>query len=278
MTEKVETVAALRARVKEWRSKGESVALVPTMGALHEGHMGLICAAKKKAAHVVASVFVNPTQFAPGEDFEKYARQLDKDFALLEQNGCDLLFAPSVAEMYPEGFATQIDPGPLAKKGEGAFRPIHFFGVATVVSKLFLQVMPDYACFGEKDYQQLLIIKHFVRDLNFPIEIVPVPIVREEDGLARSSRNVYLSAQERQTALVLSRTLRGTAEALRAGAETQKTLGEARDAIQNAGFILDYFDLCDPETLESLPRFPGVGRLIVAAKIGSTRLIDNWAV
>jgi len=278
MTKKVETIAELRAQVMDWREAGDAIALVPTMGALHEGHMALLSAAKAKAKRTIVSVFVNPTQFGPGEDYEKYARQIEKDFALLESNGCDLLYAPQVKEMYPDGCVTQINPGPMATILEGAFRPIHFFGVATVVTKLFLQAMPDYACFGEKDYQQLLVIQRFTHDLDFPVEIIPVPIVREADGLARSSRNVYLSPEERQKALALPQTLLVIAHGLRQGQDAQEVLAAGRATIEAAGFAVDYLKLCDPETLESLSVFKGKGRLLVAAKIGTTRLIDNMAV
>lgn len=278
MTEKVETIAALRARVAAWRKAEQSVGLVPTMGALHRGHMSLLATARAKTKRTVVSVFVNPTQFGPGEDYEKYARQIEKDQALLEENGADILFAPSVGEMYPEGFAVSIDPGPMAKILEGAFRPTHFAGVALVVTKLFQAVLPDAAFFGEKDYQQLLIIQRLVRDLNMPLEIVPVPIVREEDGLALSSRNAYLSAQERKTAPLLSATLVALAKSLREGRDPATALAEAKQQLEAAGFLPDYLEWRDAQTLYPARDFSHPTRLLVAAKLGTTRLIDNWGV
>lgn len=276
MIDLVTTIADVRIAVAKWRKAGMTVGFAPTMGALHEGHMSLIKSSRAKADKTVASVFVNPTQFAPHEDFKKYPRQLEQDRALLHANGCDLLYAPQVSEMYPEGFATSIDPGALAKVLEGVIRPHHFAGVATVVTKLFQQVVPDYAFFGEKDYQQLLVVRRIVRDLNVPIEVVPVPIARAEDGVALSSRNVYLTAAERQKAPVLYKTLRLIADAH--GAEGEAILEKGRRAIFEAGFTLDYLELCDAQTLEPVSSVEREARALVAAKVGNTRLIDNMAI
>jgi len=284
MTQRVKTIAEMRALIHSWRQQaGETVGFVPTMGALHRGHIRLLEEAKSKAKRTVVSVFVNPTQFGPHEDFNKYTRQIEKDHALLESNGCDLLFAPDVSEMYPDGFITKIDPGPLATVLEGACRPGHFSGVATVVCKLLMQAMPDFAFFGEKDFQQLLVIRRIVADLDIPVEIVPVATVRDEDGLALSSRNAYLSDGERQKALVLSQTLRSVGGKVTQGEDIVQVLSAGRKAIEDAGFVLDYLELCDTKSLAPLTQLSQDGqkrtaRILVAAKIGTTRLIDNMGV
>lgn len=278
MIDLVSTVADLRAAVAKWRKGGMTVGFVPTMGALHEGHMSLIKSSRAKADKTVASIFVNPTQFAPHEDFTQYPRQMEQDRALLTEHGCDLLYAPQVSEMYPQGFAASVDPGPLAKVLEGAVRPTHFAGVATVVTKFFLQGLPDYAFFGEKDYQQLIIIKRVVRDLDIPVAIVPVPIARATDGLALSSRNVYLTAKEREKAPVLFQTLRLIADDIALGAGVEAVLEKGRRAIAESDFALDYLALCDAETLTPVAKVEREARALVAAKIGNTRLIDNVAV
>lgn len=271
-------VAALRAQVAAWRGAGARIAFVPTMGALHAGHAALVTRARQEADRVVVSIFVNPKQFAPHEDFNRYPRQLDKDAVLLQSVGCDCLFAPTVETIYPPGFATTVDPGALATVLEGAVRPGHFVGVATVVTRLLQLVAPDSAYFGEKDYQQLLVIKQIVRDLALPFAIHGVATVRAEDGLALSSRNAYLSAAERAQALVLPQTLQRIAAAAPAAADLGALLEDGRKAIQQAGCALDYFALCDAESLAPIATLSRPARLLVAAKVGTTRLIDNAAV
>ncbi|MCU0885394.1 MAG: pantoate--beta-alanine ligase [Beijerinckiaceae bacterium] len=279
----VRTVKALRARVGAWQAGGEHVALVPTMGALHAGHIALVKAGQRRAQHVVVSIFVNPTQFAPTEDLSSYPRTFAADRAKLADAGADLIFAPTVPEMYPDGFATTVSlAGPAAAGLEDAFRPTHFPGVATVVCKLFTQCRPDIALFGEKDYQQLQVVKHLARDLDLDIKVIGVPTVREPDGLAMSSRNRFLSAAEREKSLVLYQQMQAAASAIRAGHEPEAALDAARSAIIAAGFALDYLALRDAATLA---RINGAAllagqplRLLVAAKIGATRLIDNIAV
>jgi pantoate--beta-alanine ligase len=268
----------LRTALLPWREAGETVAFVPTMGALHRGHLALIAEARKMAKRVVASIFVNPTQFAPNEDLGKYPRRLEEDQKLLAEAGCDLLYTPPEGDMYPAGFATAIDPGPLAAVLEGVFRPTHFRGVATVVVKLLLQILPDAALFGEKDYQQLLVVRQVVRDLNIPIHIIGVPIVRDPDGLALSSRNAYLSPDDRAHALSLPRALKETADAIRDGRDIGLALADGMAQLVGAGFSVDYLELVDAATLAPV-RAPGTpARLLAAGFIGTTRLIDNIAV
>jgi pantoate--beta-alanine ligase len=277
----VRTVAELRARVRDWRSKGERVGLVPTMGALHEGHLSLVRRAKEDAGRVVASVFVNPTQFAPGEDFEAYPRDEARDAELLASVGCDLLYAPGVGEIYPEGFSTTVTVSGVSEPLEGAARPTHFAGVATVVAKLLLQALPDVAVFGEKDYQQLQVIRRLVRDLDIPVEIVGAPTLREPDGLARSSRNAYLSQAERPIAGRLNVVLAGAVAALADGADVAPTEAAAVQALLQAGFdTVDYVEARGAEDLRRLGPGPvdGAARVLAAARIGRTRLIDNMAV
>ena len=273
------TVADLRAQVAAWRRDGQRVALVPTMGALHEGHLALVRHARELADRVVASVFVNPTQFAPHEDFDRYPRDEAGDGAKLASAGCDLLYAPTVREMYPEGFATSITVGGASEGLCGAFRPHMFGGVALVVTKLFLQSLPDVALFGEKDYQQLMVIRRFARDLDIPVQVVGVPTVREADGLALSSRNAYLTPDERARAPELSRALTDAAIALTDGAEAAGVIGRAKARIVAAGFgDVDYVELRDAETLEPVWRIARPARLLAAAWLGKTRLIDNVPV
>jgi pantoate--beta-alanine ligase len=264
--------------LRSWRQAGEKIGFVPTMGSLHDGHMALVKKSRNTADRTIVSIFVNPAQFGPNEDFRSYPRPLEADRSLLTDAGCDLLFAPSVEEMYPPGFVTKIDPGQLATVLEGAFRPGHFSGVATVVAKLLIQVMPDYAFFGEKDYQQLLIVRQTVQDLCIPTKIVSLPIVREADGLALSSRNVYLSPEERQKALVLSATLRHSADYILEGRNVNHVLDQGRIRIAQAGLNLDYLDICATETLAPIREIKDTARILVAAHIGKTRLIDNMAV
>lgn len=264
-----------------WRSELGSarLALVPTMGALHAGHMALIEEARKRADKVAATIFVNPLQFGANEDLGRYPRREAEDAAMLEQAGCDLLWMPSVSDIYPDGFATTVRVSRVSERWEGEARPGHFDGVATVVAKLLLSVRPDLALFGEKDFQQLAVIRAMVRDLAIPVEIVGVPTVREPDGLALSSRNAYLLPEERQQALALPRALEAARSAIASGTAVSDVLAEARDSLLGGGFSrVDYFALVDAQTLEPLDRPRGEMRLIAAAVIGSTRLIDNLAI
>lgn len=251
------------------------VAFVPTMGALHAGHMALIDAARATADHVIASIFVNPLQFAPTEDLARYPRQEVADAALLTAHGCDLLWLPPVEVMYPQGFATTVSVSDLDRHFDGAHRPGHFDGVATVVAKLFGQVQPDLALFGEKDWQQLSIIRRMALDLDLALEVRGVPTVRHADGLALSSRNAYLSAGERAAATALPRALHDAAAAMARGVAPTIALGSARESIHAAGFAIDYVELADNalQPTENLP-----ARLLAAARIGATRLIDNVPV
>ncbi|WP_448191393.1 pantoate--beta-alanine ligase [Azospirillum sp. sgz301742] len=275
----VRTVADLRAQVAAWRSRGQTVALVPTMGALHAGHMALVERARGFADHVVASVFVNPTQFAPHEDFDRYPRDEAGDAAKLAAAGCHLLYAPSVAEMYAGGACTTVTVGGPAEGLCGTFRPQMFGGVALVVTKLFLQALPDVAVFGEKDYQQLQVIRRFTRDLDIPVRVEGAPTVREADGLALSSRNAYLSADERARAPALYRALTAAAEALAGGAPAGLALEAVAAGIAEAGFgKIDYVELRDADTLVPVDRVERPARLIAAAWMGKARLIDNVPV
>ncbi|MGE3622303.1 MAG: pantoate--beta-alanine ligase [Bdellovibrionales bacterium] len=274
----VTTVRDLREALVPWREGRDTVALVPTMGALHDGHISLLRAAKKMAQRAVVSIFVNPLQFGPNEDLAKYPRPLDDDRKMLEANGCDLLYAPPPAEIYPEGFVTKIDPGPLANVLEGVVRPGHFGGVATVVAKLLLQAMPDCALFGEKDYQQLMIIRRMVRDLNIPIHIVACPLMRDADGLALSSRNAYLSPEQRKQAAVFPAILTETVQQLEQGKAISEALKEGRDKLMSAGFKCDYLELRDAGTLAPAHDLTLPARLLGAVRIGPVRLIDNMGV
>jgi pantoate--beta-alanine ligase len=255
------------------------VALVPTMGALHAGHLALVAEARQRADQVAASIFVNPAQFGEGEDFGRYPRREAEDARMLEAAGCDLLWAPSVGDIYPDGFSTKISVSGVSERWEGEARPGHFDGVATVVAKLLTAVRPALAIFGEKDFQQLAVIRRMVMDLALPTEVVGVPTVREADGLALSSRNVYLLPEEQQQALALPRALEAARAALRSGTPVLEVLHEARAALREGGFSrVDYFALVDAGTLEPLDEAKGDMRLIAAATIGTTRLIDNLAV
>lgn len=254
------------------------VALVPTMGGLHAGHTALIDAARVCGAAVVASIFVNPRQFGAGEDLARYPRREASDARMLEEAGCDLLWAPSVETMYPEGSATIVRVGGVSEGIEGAARPGHFDGVATVVAKLFNQVRPDCAFFGEKDYQQLLVIRRIVADLDYDIEIVCVPTQRDDDGLALSSRNAYLDADERARAVALPRALGVAARRIASGGEVGEAIDEGRASLVAAGFEVDYLVLADGETLAANPAPDRPRRLLAAARLGSTRLIDNVPV
>jgi len=265
--------------LSEWRNTGETIALVPTMGALHAGHMALVDAARTKADRVVASIFVNPLQFGPTEDLDRYPRQEAADAKLLEQHGCDLLWMPTAAQLYPPGFATTVSVSGVSERWDGAARPGHFAGVATVVAKLFIAAGPDMAFFGEKDFQQLAVIRRMTADLGLGVTVYGVPTVRDADGLALSSRNAYLSPDERRRALSLPRSLEEAADAIRGGEPIGTALEEAKRKLGEAGFErIDYFALVDAATLEPLDQPSGEMRLIAAATIGTTRLIDNIRV
>jgi pantoate--beta-alanine ligase len=275
----VRRLEPLRAEVRGWRGAGDSVALVPTMGALHRGHLELVRLARARCRRAVVSIFVNPTQFAPQEDFERYPRDEAGDLAKLAAAGCDLVWAPGSSEMYPEGFATRIVPGGAAAGLEGEFRPHFFSGVATVCCKLFTQVAPDIAVFGEKDYQQLCVVRQVARDLDLPLEIAGLPTVREPDGLALSSRNAYLSAGERRVAPLLHKVIVGVAHAVAGGGSGTAAAERGKAALEAAGFKVDYLEVRDAATLR--PAVPGAERplrVLVAAWLGKTRLIDNVAV
>jgi len=274
----VDSVAALRARIGDWRRDGLRVAMVPTMGALHEGHLSLIRIARGKAERCVVSIFVNPTQFAPSEDLDKYPRQLARDLDMLATVKADLAFTPTVGAMYPAGFATRIAVGGPSAGLESDFRPTFFEGVATVVAKLFLQATPDHAVFGEKDYQQLCVVRQLCRDLDLPVEIIGAPTIRDTHGLAMSSRNAYLSEAELAVARQLNAILHKAAAALATGAHQDEATGGASRALIAAGFQkVDYVEA--RESLALAPwRRDRVGRLLAAAWLGKTRLIDNVEV
>jgi len=278
-TEIVTTISELRTRVAAWRAEGARVGLVPTMGALHEGHLSLVREIGKTAQRVIVSIFVNPTQFAPHEDFDRYPRELERDRAKLGGTPASVIFAPSVGEMYPEGFATKVEVGGPSEGLETDFRPHFFAGVATVVSKLLLAAMPDAAIFGEKDYQQLLVIRRMVRDLGLPIEIAGAAILREADGLAMSSRNAYLKANERVVAGRLNVILAEAIELARDGSEIAGIESDAANGLLRAGFSsVDYVAIRDAESLKRIDRLARPARILAAAKIGNTRLIDNMAL
>jgi len=276
----VSNVPALRRAVARWREAHQTIVLVPTMGALHDGHLSLVRLARRRGRRVVVSIFVNPAQFAPTEDFASYPRTFEADLAALAEIGVDLVWAPTAETMYASGFATRIVPEGPAKVGlEDAFRPHFFAGVATVVAKLLIQCAPDLAVFGEKDYQQLKVITQLAADLDLPAKIVGAPIVREADGLAMSSRNVYLSAPQRAAAPTLYRVLCQCAAAIARGEHIARVLDQGGAEIERAGFQLDYLEARDATTLQKVESAAaGPLRLLVAARIGSTRLIDNIAV
>ena len=274
------TVPALRRALIPFRRVGQRIALVPTMGALHAGHLTLVRHALRRADRVVVSIFVNPTQFAPHEDFGSYPRRFASDIAALASAKVDLVWAPSATIMYPEGFATRLAPEGAAKAGlEDKYRPHFFGGVATVVAKLFTQVAPDFAIFGEKDYQQLRVVTQMAKDLDLPLKVIGVPTVREKDGLALSSRNLYLSASERRAAPALYRVLKASANRIRQREPIEMVLEEGRGEIAHAGFAVDYLEARHALTLAPIAsRKDGPIRLLVAAKLGTTRLVDNMSV
>ncbi len=276
----VRTIAQLRRALAPFRKTGSRIALVPTMGALHAGHLALVREARRRARRVVVSIFVNPTQFAPHEDFGSYPRGFGADLKALRAAKADLVWAPAASVMYPEGFATRIEPQGAAKAGlEDKFRPHFFGGVATVVAKLFTQTTPDFALFGEKDYQQLCVVTQMAKDLDLPIKVIGVPTVREKDGLALSSRNGYLSAAERVVAPTLYRVLKASAKRIKQGEPIEMVQEEGRAEIERAGFAVDYLEARHARTLAPLTsRKEGPIRMLVAAKIGKTRLIDNLGV
>lgn len=272
----VRDLAALRERVARVRASSRTVALVPTMGALHEGHLSLVRIAKREAAFTVVSVFVNPLQFGPTEDFSRYPRDEERDERLLEPEGVDLLYLPDPSRFYPPDFSTAVEVSGVSEGGEGARRPGHFRGVATVVSKLFLQVAPDLAVFGRKDLQQLALVRRLVRDLDFPVRILAGETVREKDGLAMSSRNAYLSPEERSKAPDLARTLSAArARAARGESDAAKLEADVRAQLQASGFVVDYTEAVDADSMERVETVaPGVA-LAAAVRLGKTRLIDN---
>lgn len=275
----VRDVEALRSRILAWRREGLSVALVPTMGALHKGHVTLMERANNMADRVVATIFVNPKQFGPREDFSAYPRRENEDFEMLATAGVHLLFAPDVNVMYPPGYATTVSVTGLTDVLDGAHRPGHFDGVATVVTKLLLQARPDIALFGEKDFQQLAVIRRFVADLNISVDIIGVPTVREADGLAMSSRNAYLTPVERAIAPAMFAAITKAAASVAAGGDMAKAVAAAREEILKAGFAsVDYVEARHAETLALLQNAAQPGRILAAAHLGRARLIDNVAV
>lgn len=283
LTPTIRTRRELLLQVAAWKRAGERVGFVPTMGALHGGHLSLIEKAREKSDRIVTSIFVNPTQFAPGEDFDTYPRDESADLARLASVGCDLAYLPTVTEMYPQGSVTNVRVEGMSDLLDGIFRPHFFYGVSTVVARLFLHVQPDVAVFGEKDYQQLQIIRRMVRDLGFPIEIIAASTARDADGLAQSSRNLYLKPEERRNAGALQAALHRASVRLGTGESPSAALEEARGLLAKSGFgKIDYVSLVDPDTLEDLPDAPlpagTVARLLGAAWMGRTRLIDNISV
>ena len=277
------TIKELRAHVQTARAEARPIALVPTMGALHAGHAALVKAAVAKGTHIIVSIFVNPTQFAPTEDLSSYPRTLDADIAMVESAGAHAVYAPGVSEMYGSGFCTTVRlAGPATAGLEDRFRPTHFEGVATVVTKLLTQCLPDYATFGVKDYQQLQVVTQLVADLDLPTQILPVETLRDADGLALSSRNVYLSPAERSIAPTLHHTMRATAERISAGEAIDAACANGIKALTKAGFAVDYLEVRDARTLAAVPDASASAgralRMLAAARLGRTRLIDNIAV
>jgi pantoate--beta-alanine ligase len=272
----VTNLTALRKLVGEARSHGRTIGFVPTMGALHAGHLSLVRLARREARFVIVSIFVNPLQFAAGEDFERYPRSYEEDARALETEAADLLYLPDVEHFYSKDFSTHVDVDVVSEGGEGAERPGHFRGVATVVAKLFLQVAPDVACLGRKDLQQVAVIRRMVRDLDFPIRLVVGETVREADGLALSSRNAYLTADQRKQAALFPQALFAAQATARAGERDPTAIERAaRDALTQAGFSIDYVEVVEPETMKRPPRIGATTALAAAIRLGKTRLIDN---
>ena len=271
------SISEARSACRDARANHRRVGLVPTMGALHEGHLSLVRAARAQCDVVAVSIFVNPTQFGPAEDLSKYPRQFERDCRLLEQEGVDILFAPSIEEMYPQGAISWVVVEGLSEKLDGRSRPGHFRGVTTVVAKLFHVIEPDAVYFGQKDAAQLAVIRRMVRDLDFPVEIVACPIVREADGLAMSSRNAYLNREERQRALVLQRSLQESQRQFQAGERSAaRLISAAKEVFLSEPQVrLDYFEVVDPEMLDPVEHISGRTLVAVAAFVGTTRLIDN---
>ena len=276
----VKTIKEVREIVGGWRQEGLSVGLVPTMGYLHEGHQSLIKKSVSQNDRTVVSVFVNPIQFGPNEDLEAYPRDLNRDIKAVEEAGGDLIFNPEPSEMYPGHFTSFIDTTETTELLCGAVRPVHFRGVCTVVGKLFNIVTPDRAYFGQKDAQQLATIRRFVRDLNFPLEIIACPIVREDDGLAKSSRNTYLNAEERQAALILSKSLKKGKEAIESGEKDAKTIiAIIKNSLQSEPLArIDYVEVVDFENIQRVDKIEGETLVAIAVYIGKTRLIDNFII
>ena len=275
----IRDASELRSAVKSLKKDGETLAFVPTMGALHAGHMALVQEARRRAGRVLASIFVNPLQFGANEDLDRYPRQEQADAAMLQAKGCDLLWLPTTAQLYPDGFATTVSVAGASDRWDGEARPGHFAGVATVVAKLLIAVEPNVALFGEKDFQQLAVIRRMVADLGLPVDVIGVPTVRDADGLALSSRNAYLSPEDRRRALALPAALQEAAERIGGGEKVGPALARAKQALVDAGFLkIDYVALVDAATLEPLDEAGGEMRLIAAATIGGTRLIDNVRV
>lgn len=276
MTEVTRTKKELRQSIQNLRNSGKTVALVPTMGALHAGHISLVKLGLQHADAVVASIFVNPTQFGANEDFSKYPRTEPDDLHKLEESGCAIAYIPSVDEIYNNDAVTIVRVPDISEELCGAFRPGHFDGVATIVTKLFMQVMPDFAVFGEKDYQQLHIIRQFTRDLDISVQIISAPVIRESDGLAMSSRNRYLNQQEREKAVLLYKSLQLAAEAIKNGKEINSAITGSKDMLLASGFRkIDYLEARDAETLAITTNIKKPARLLAAAYLGNTRLIDN---
>ena len=278
MVKCVSTIRELRLVLETWRRRDETIGFIPTMGALHEGHLSILRQAQSLSSRVVMSIFVNPLQFAPGEDYDHYPRQLEVDKKLLSDNACDLLFIPDTATMYPEGFATRVDPGPLATTLEGIYRTNHFVGIATIITKLLLQVMPDYAFFGEKNFQQLRVIEQIVQDLHIPVGIIPVPTYRDSDGLPTSGLNILMTPEERKRATLLPEVLETAVQDVRDGHDIEATLTAGREQLEAVGFKVDYFELADARTLLPARNLRKPTRLLIAANIGKSRIIDNMAV
>ena len=275
----IKDMSDLAPTLKSWRAAGEEIALVPTMGALHQGHLDLVTGARRVADRVIATIFVNPLQFNDPADLERYPRTEEADIAKLRASGCDAVWLGNVGDLYPEGFATTVSVAGIGDRWEGEHRPGHFDGVATVVAKLFIAVMPDAALFGEKDWQQLAVIKRMTKDLGLPIAVHGYPTVRENDGLAMSSRNLLLSAEERSAAPKLARALEQAATAIGEGDDVAAALGRATTEIERAGFgPIDYLAYVDADSLEPLEKYREDGRLIAAAFLGKVRLIDNMRV